>query len=287
MLFFGLLLIGFAPSGDAAEEGYRLLELDGYKVKWGDRRLGVGAIVSYAFAGESLRFDDALNCGDLAPIDSLSGDAVSREVLTREAAAAFRVWERAAGLAFHEVGDVRDADIILGAQGRPRGRAYANVSYADGSVDGVRTIEQALVCLNPDHEWKVGFDGDEDVYDLRYTLVHEIGHAIGLDHPGRTGQVMAFRYTEDFDALQPGDVRGARLLYGAAEAEVELASGFDAGPSSDEQLVSRSLLLTRRIAGITFRAAGIGDFLGLGERAVERDACTDHSVHEHEEAGKL
>ena len=218
--------MAFSLPAQASEGGYRLLELDGYKVKWGDRRLGVGASISYAFAGKTLRFDDARNCRDLAPIEALSGENLSMETLERETAAAFRVWERAAGLSFHEVDDVRDADIILGAQGQPSGRAFANVSYADDPEEGVRAIEQALVCLNPEHAWKVGFDGDEDVYDIRYTLIHEIGHAIGLDHPGPSGQVMAFRYTEAFDDLQPGDLRGVQMLYGRAADDSEPGHGF-------------------------------------------------------------
>jgi hypothetical protein len=219
----GLLPLAFLSSAYDGEGGYQLLELDGYKVKWGEQELGVGARVSYAFAGETLRFGDARNCRELAPISALSGPNLPMEVLAREATAAFRVWERAADLLFHEVSNVRDADIVIGAQGRPRGRAFANVSYAsDPEEEGVRPIEQALVCLNPDHEWKVGFDGDEDVYDIRYTLIHEIGHAIGLDHPGPSGQVMAFRYTEAFDELQPGDLRGVRRLYGRSTNDLAL-----------------------------------------------------------------
>jgi hypothetical protein len=149
------------------------------------------------------------------------------ETLARETAAAFRVWERAADLSFHEVGDVREADIILGAQGQPRGQAFANVSYVSQPADGVRAIEQALICLNPEHQWKFGFDGDEEVYDIRYTLIHEIGHTIGLDHSGPSGQVMGFRYTEAFDDLQPGDLLGARRLYGRAVDDGRSANGVD------------------------------------------------------------
>ncbi|WP_366213463.1 matrixin family metalloprotease [Aquisalimonas sp.] len=210
----GLLAFAGALVAHDGDDAYRLLELDGYKVKWGDQELGVGASVSYAFADRALRFDDARNCRELAPIKGLADQNLSMETLTRETAAAFQVWERSAGLSFHQVSDAREADIVVGAQGRPRGRAFANVSYAPDPQDGVRAIDQALVCLNPEQEWKVGFDGDKDVYDIRYTLIHEIGHAIGLDHPGPSGQVMAFRYTEAFDELQPGDLRGVRRLYG-------------------------------------------------------------------------
>jgi hypothetical protein len=78
----------------------------------------------------------------------------------------------------------------------------------------VKPITQALVCLNPAKPWKVGFDGDLKTYDVRYTLAHEIGHAIGLDHPEPGGQLMSARYGEQFRTLQDGDVRGAIQLYG-------------------------------------------------------------------------
>ncbi|GAB3023463.1 hypothetical protein GCM10027098_19510 [Bowmanella dokdonensis] len=200
-----------------------MLELEGGKVKWGEQRLGTGASISYAFADEPLAFAKARNCGELAPVEKLLGNNISRQTLVRETAAAFRVWERVAGLSFHQVSHTQDADIIFGAQGKPEGRAFANVSYEPDASEGIRTIKQALLCLNPEHKWKVGFDGDVDVYDLRYTLIHEIGHALGLDHPGRSGQVMAFRYTEAFDDLQPGDLLGIQILYGQA-SEAQLAN---------------------------------------------------------------
>ncbi len=241
----GLLPLAFPMSAQDSEGGYRLLELDGYKVKWGEQELGVGASVSYALADETLRFDDARNCRDMEPVKALSGQDIPMETLAREITAAFRVWERASGLSFHMVGDVREADIVVGAQGRPRGwafanvsyvpRSYAPVSYAPDSEDGLRAIDQALVCLNPEQEWKVGFDGNKDVYDIRYTLMHEIGHAIGLDHPGPSGQVMAFRYTEAFDGLQPGDLRGVRRLYGRGADDFVLgAPGEVANMSTSE-----------------------------------------------------
>lgn len=85
----------------------------------------------------------------------------------------------------------------------------------------------------PRKQWKIGFDGDKDVYDIRYTLVHEIGHAIGLDHPGPEGQLMGFRYTEAFADLQPGDLRGIRQLYGTAVMDGEIAA-VDEVPQSNE-----------------------------------------------------
>lgn len=174
-----------------------------------------------------MRFDNARNCGVLAPMTALSGQDLSFETLVRETAAAFRVWERAADLSFHRVANARDADIILGAQGQPRRRAFANVSYAADEKEGVRAIEQSLVCLNPEQKWKVGFGGDKEVYDIRYTLIHEIGHAIGLDHPGPSGQVMGFRYTEDFPGFSPGICSAS----GGSTAAAPMVANFPMAPT--------------------------------------------------------
>jgi hypothetical protein len=212
------------------QDGYRLLELDGYLLKWGEQRLGMGARVTYAFADGTLQFDDARNCGVLAPIKALSTKDLPFETLARETAAAFRMWERAANLSFQRVTDARDADIILGAQGQPRRRAFANVTVAPHEKGDLRAIDQALVCLNPQQKWKVGFGGDTESYDIRYTLIHEIGHAIGLDHPGPSGQVMGFRYTENFPGLQPGDLRGIQRLYGARPGDSQRVTVTDSGP---------------------------------------------------------
>jgi hypothetical protein len=219
---------GIATATISSDGSFQLLKLDGYHVKWGDSALGAGATVRYAFVDAPRRFEGARNCSELVPMDDLAmRHGISQETLAEETAAAFRVWEEAANIIFVPVDDPDRADILIGAQGQPVGRAYANVQYQPGSSDGVRAIEQALVCLNPDHRWKVGFDGDIEVYDIRYTLVHEIGHAIGLDHPGPHGQVMSFGYNEQYSDLQPGDFRGIQLLYGVS------MKGMTAGNSSD------------------------------------------------------
>lgn len=80
-------------------------------------------------------------------------------------------------------------------------------------------IEKAFVCLNPKMRWpkmrgKIGFDGSLDVYDLRHTFMHEIVHAIGFDHPGRTGSVMGLRYDESIHEPQSSGIASAQRLSG-------------------------------------------------------------------------
>jgi hypothetical protein len=50
--------------------------------------------------------------------------------------------------------------------------------------------------------------------------MHEIGHAIGLDHPGIPEALMDFRYREAFSSLQAGDRAGAKALYGPVLTDV-------------------------------------------------------------------
>lgn len=218
--------IGIAGATIGSDGSFRLLELDGYHVKWGQSTLGAGATVSYAFVEVPMRFDGARNCGELVPMTGLTTrNGISETTLRAETLAAFRAWEEAANITFIPLDDPGQADILIGAQGRPVGRAYANVMYQPGSGDGVRAIDRALVCLNPEQDWKVGFDGNAEVYDLRYTLVHEIGHAIGLDHPGPHGQIMSFGYSEDYRGLQRGDFHGVQLLYGVGKRDMTAGGG--------------------------------------------------------------
>jgi hypothetical protein len=169
---------------------------------------------------------------------------ITEEKAKNELQAAFRAWESVANIAFVEVTDPRLANIVIGAADDPGGRAFANLSYRsekgltpvtmalgkpdapnaqasdrEGGDGSIVPIDQAYVCLNPKSRWKTGFDGNLEVYDLRHTFTHEVGHAIGLDHPDSTGAVMAFRYDERVRELQPSDIAGVRRLYGARSAE--------------------------------------------------------------------
>lgn len=185
------------------------------------------------------------NCGSMTAFFEIvaKSDAVSVAAARHELRAAFSAWEGVANISFKEVADLNAANIVVGASVARRGRAFANVSYighdasrfdkagvgnalgatrpsrpvrslqADHSSKPV-TIERAYICLNPGVRWKIGFDGNLKVYDLRYTLIHEIGHGIGLDHPGKSGAIMGYRYDERVRGFQPSDLAAVHLLYG-------------------------------------------------------------------------
>ncbi len=236
---------------DVAAAG-ALLQVEGDILKWRPPGSGARTVITYAVVtgpysvpGDRRTLSPD-NCGAMHSFADIiaASPRVSEKTAQRELQSAFAAWEKAADIIFVEVGDERQANIIIGAADAPKGRAFANLSYRsiqgttpvtkalgrsgpDLSVnsdetagDGaVATIEQAYICLDPQSRWKVGFDGNLDIYDLRYTFTHEIGHAIGLDHPGSSGSVMAYRYDERVQQLQPSDVAAVERLYGPRKHE--------------------------------------------------------------------
>ncbi|MBV8744944.1 MAG: matrixin family metalloprotease [Xanthobacteraceae bacterium] len=233
--------LAVACRGAAASEQSLLLRLDGAYVKWGSARLGTPAQVRYTLISGPMQFPGAINCASMVPLGPLlKASRIERESFRQEVAAAFGLWEAAAGIQFVETADTGTADILIGAQATPRGFAFTNVDHeragltpVSSTAAQVQRIQRSLICLNPTKLWKIGFDGNLDVYDIRYTIAHEVGHAIGLDHPSPSGELMSFRYTEDFRALQPGDVAGAVALYGeAGVASAEASSKSSAGAGS-------------------------------------------------------
>jgi hypothetical protein len=215
-LVAALAVLGGATQSAAAD--YRLLSIDGVQVKWGAPVFGAGADVSYGFAQATQRFPDAGNCRALAPMDALAPAWQNDDSrLARIAHAAFEMWGRAANLTFRPAQANEQPDILIGVQGEPRGIAFANVWHGS-AAGGVAPLTQATICLNPEEAWT----SDErlaarDVHDLGTVLAHEIGHAIGLDHPGPRGALMGYSNQGPMDGLMAGDVAGARLLYGPAD----------------------------------------------------------------------
>ena len=212
----GIVLLSTAGAAAAGTlSDYRLLVLGDGIVKWGAPERGTGAVVTYAVANRGATFDGARNCTEVVPIDDMLAESgISRQDFDSEVAAAFRSWSAVANVAF-EPAPQATADILIGSEAEPRGWAFTNVAHRPATGAGESgTIVGSVICLNPGRTWKIGFDGNLDVYDLRYTLMHEIGHAIGLDHPGVPGEVMDFRYEESFSSLQAGDRAGVVDLYG-------------------------------------------------------------------------
>ena len=228
--------------------GAYLLRVEGGIVMWPAPAVATTTVITYAMLREpylvarNARTLSPDNCGSMLPFaDIVAGSAeISEDGSKGELRSAFAAWELVADVKFVEVREPGFADIVVGATETPAGRAFANLSLrsgqraqqftdkalggASGSAPsraaaspeggGAAFIDKAFVCLNPKMRWKVGFDGNLVIYDLRHTFMHEIGHAIGLDHPGRSGSIMGFRYDESVREPQPSDIIATQRLYG-------------------------------------------------------------------------
>lgn len=221
------LAISVSSRDEAAgtKSAYALLVLEGTTSRWPKAPADEPIQISYGLVDRSLTFSKSRNCRGLTPISPvLQHSAIPKSTFHAELREAFRVWEKIAHVKFRPAKNSDNADILIGSQAEPTGFAFTDVALTAPDANGDRHIKRALICLNPERTWKVGFDGNLEVFDLRFTLAHEIGHAIGLDHPGAKGQLMDFRYTESFREPQAGDIAGAAALYGdAVDANIRTA----------------------------------------------------------------
>jgi hypothetical protein len=249
-LVVGLLCCGFGASASAQDAAsFALLKFAGNNVRWQAPANDQPLVVTYMLVRVDVDYADAQNCRKMSSLDHLiAASELAPAAVHKEIAAAFHMWEAAANISFREASEGERANILIGAQAEPQGWAFADISFDATTTVHVKPISLSRICLNPAKRWKIGFDGDLTVYDLRYTLAHEIGHAIGLDHPVGAGQIMGYRYEERFRSLQTGDAHGAALLYGArSPTAVEVTSGnaeprqIDPAPRQFTGLATRHL----------------------------------------------
>jgi len=201
-----------------ADDAFRLLQIDGHSVKWGAPVLGQGATISYAVVNGPSKITGNVNCLHITGIKALlARSQMTRRAFDHELAAALALWQSAANVRFVPAKRVAKADIVFSAEAQPDGIGYADVALTGSGERNVSSLKRGIVCLNPEIRWKSnsGSAHESDAgAQLRYALAQEIGHVIGLDHPGHEGELMSFEYGSHFDGLKPGDMAGIAALYG-------------------------------------------------------------------------
>lgn len=93
------------------------------------------------------------------------------------------------------------------------------LSFTSPGPLGFSLLTQTDIVFNSDVEWDIHSGNLRQPIDFRRVALHELGHALGLDHSDATATIMAANYGST-RSLQADDVNGVNALYGAAPCEV-------------------------------------------------------------------
>lgn len=129
------------------------------------------------------------------------------------AAKAFQLWEDATGLKFVNLKN-RNADIIISLQTKSHSYAYGGSACGAGAFDGPGIVlahaffpyynRKTEIHLDSDENWSLKMPGEENdpsKYSMYQILVHEIGHALGLEHTNSKSSVMFPYYLSDWNHM--------------------------------------------------------------------------------------
>jgi serralysin len=157
---------------------------------------------TYTFGGVTYGLNEYFNFVD-------GGFTADQRAASREA---FGYWDDVVAVQFVET-DADNADINLANISRPGTQAYARLPSA--TVSSNASVNQQAYNIVGDvwvtKEAASNFQLDEGLYGMN-TLVHEIGHSLGLSHPGNYNFAPGFAVNYKNGAEYAQDIRNYTIM---------------------------------------------------------------------------
>jgi hypothetical protein len=170
---------------------------------------------------------DGSGRGAAALTYSISGSVASLGAAATQAAlqTALNAWSAVARVTFTPTstpGLSRSIDFSFGNIDGPGGTLA--VGYYPNDLN--REPVAGDIQFDASESWEVGNGRGSAAFDLVLTAVHEIGHALGLDHSSTPGSIMAdtVSASQSYSGLNASDVTAIRGLYAANGATTPTTS---------------------------------------------------------------
>jgi hypothetical protein len=232
------------------------------KYKWGNPVFGAG--------GGQVTWSFATGSGSFFAFDA----AISSPALQTLVHQAFAAWERVINIDFQEVPDSTSSDIRLGLDaidGVLNVVGQTQYTFRRSSTE-FQEIRNAEIGFDTSESWSASAQGEPGRVNFYATALHEIGHAIGLDHTDDPNTIM-YAYLSGQTDLTSWDITGAQLLYGA-RPQATIQSVFN-GTEGADFYVGKPLNETIYGYGGNDLLAGDG-----GDDTIDGGAGLDHVAYD-------
>ncbi len=161
------------------------------------------------------------------------------------------------GQGAYQQGDPGMGDIRFGAYSL--GSSYLGMGYQPPPANNYSIAGD--IDLNDQQSYNIG-----KTYDLETVAMHEIGHALGLDHTTTPGAVMWPYYTTTHTTLTADDIAGVQAIYGPRAPDV-----YNQGGASDGSFATAANLtslidptaLTAQAANLDITSTGRAEYYTL------------------------